>query len=455
MCNLVILGLILFCIYLLYRQLNYKAAAEKRLGFHDLITDLPNRTLLMQKMADLISDKKRTIFAILLIDIDELKHINASLGYETGDQLILAVANRLKTIIKADNILSHTGGDEFVIVLSDIKKIEVITDIAKRIQTAFIEPFKIDSHQIYITASIGISIYPDNGTDFKTLIKNADVAMHQAKAVGRNNFQFCTPEMLFEVEERALLQSALHQALKFDEFSLLYQPKMSLADEKISGLEALIRWNRPGKGLVSPDYFIGLAESNGLIVPIGEWMLRSVCQQVKKWKEKGLVVDNIAINISMRQFSISNFVASIKKVLNEIAIDPSLLEFEITERVFMESSSNNFSALRALKEMGIKITLDDFGTGYSALSYLRLFDVDKIKIDKSFVKAIINENSDASIINAIIVMAHSLNIKVVAEGVETVIQGQILKKYHCDEAQGFLYSTPLTADKVSTFLPHF
>ncbi len=288
--------------------------------------------------------------------------------------------------------------------------------------------------------SMGISVYPYNGVDAKTLMKNADIAVYRAKELGKNNYQFCTHEMTLAVEERALLDYHLHDAVLKEEFVLLYQPKVALHDESPVGIEALIRWNRPNGSLVYPSHFISLAESNGLIVPIGEWMLRTACLQGKSWLAMGLPVKNIAINISTRQFIESNFVERVVTIVDETGFDPSLLEIEITESILMENTNNNIASLKALKKLGVTITIDDFGTGYSSLNYLRQFPIDKLKIDQSFVSEITSASHDSSIISAIIVMAHSLGIKVVAEGVETSMQADFLQKHGCDEAQGFYYS---------------
>lgn len=458
-----ILALILFCIYLLNRQLSFRTQAEKKvreseeklyhLAYYDPLTGLPNRLLIMQQIDFILSDlSKQQTLVVMMLDIDNFKHINDTFSHEMGDQLLRLFAVRLKKVLRHNDLLSHVGGDNFVIVLPDVTAVKDINLVSKKIQDAFHEPLLIDSQTIYITLSIGISIYPNNGMNAKTLIKNADIAMYHAKEMGRNNYQFCTPAMSIEVEKRALLQSRLHQALKQEEFTLLYQPKFSLQDNKIIGFEVLMRWMKPDEGLILPDYFIGIAESNGLIVPIGEWMLHKVCHQIKNWQQEGIPIKNVAINISMRQFTISDFVEIVRDILTETKIDPGILEFEITERVLIEHSSNNFAVLRLLKNMGIKITLDDFGTGYSSLSYLSSFDIDKLKIDKSFIQAILNPDSDTSIIKAIIVMSHSLDIKVIAEGVETPLQVQVLKKYGCDEVQGFLYSRPLSETDAQNLL---
>ncbi len=461
--NFFSLAIIISCLMVLNKHLNYRQRAEKqirdkeeelyRLAYFDVLTNLPNRAALNEKIEQIINGlADNQTFALLLLNIDNFKNINDSLGHKLGDELLIVFAERLGNFLPANSIISRIGGDEFVIILQNVEQIKDIVTIVKKIQSFFSDPQVVHNHRVFVTGSIGISIYPNNGTDAKSLLKNADIAMYRAKDLGKNNYQFCTPEMAIEVEERAMFDYHLHQALQREEFILLYQPKMSLADGKIIGVEALIRWNRPDGKLISPDYFISLAESNGLIIPISAWMVRTACYQMKKWQEAGLPIYNLAINVSIRQFIISDFVGSTRDILQETGLDPQFLELEITERILMENSYNNFSTLLTLKSMGIKITIDDFGTGYSSLSYLRLFSLDKIKIDKSFLQEIQVSHPSSPIIKAIIVMAHSLGIIVVAEGVETALQAEVLKSYHCDEAQGFYYSHPLPAQEIEKLL---
>lgn len=458
------LGIILIGFLLLNHQLTIRIRAEEtireseeklqRLAFYDVLTGLPNRTKIMMDIDNYILEQQNddSSIAFLLIDIDHFKNINESMSHEVGDDLIRSFAAHLKQIVREYDMIAHLGSDEFVVVLSDVETTKNIVVVAQKILQSLAEPLTVDNKKIYVTVSIGISIYPNNGIDAKSLLKNADIAVYRAKELGRNNYQFCTPEMILEVEERASLDYYLHQALKYEEFILLYQPKISLKNDKLVGVEVLMRWNRPAVGLIFPDHFISLAESNGLIVPIGEWMLRTACMQGKQWQLAGLPEFTIAINVSTRQLVISDFVHSVKTILRETGFNPQLLELEITESVLMENSINNLAALNELKDMGIKITIDDFGTGYSSLSYLRLFAIDRLKIDKSFIEEIRSPDQNISIINAIIVMAHSLGIQVVAEGVETPVQVEYLKKTHCDEAQGFYYSHPIPALELQSFL---
>jgi len=457
------LGLILFCVILLNRQINLRQTAEQKLiasgkelhhlAYYDPLTELPNRIALVKQIDKLITEQQFDCqLALLLVDIDNFKNVNDSFGYEIGDQLLKSFAIRLGAMARTEDFVAHLSSDKFAIILTDIDQAKNAGIVAKKVLDSLVKPILVSNHTIFITASIGVSIYPSNGIDAKTLLKNADIAIYHAKELGKNNYQFCTPELTLEVEGKALLDYHLHHALKADEFMLLYQPKISLTTGKVNGVEALMRWNRPDIGIVYPDSFIGLAESNGLIVPIGEWIIRKACVQGQKWIASGLPKLNIAINISTRQFIISDIVSNIKDIIRETGFDPHYLELEITETLLMKNSINNIAALRELKKMGIKITIDDFGTGYSSLNYLKMLAVDKLKIDKSFVQDITVADQNHGIINAIIVMAHSLNIQVIAEGVETQEQTALLSKYHCDEGQGFFYSHPLPADDIPAFL---
>jgi diguanylate cyclase (GGDEF)-like protein len=425
-----------------------------RLAYYDALTGLPNRTLLIQRIEEAISNRTHeSLVAVIKINLDNLKNINASFGYEAGDELLQAFSFRLCSLVKESHIVAYLNSNKFVILLTELYHHQDASITAKKILDSFSEPIIIKNHSIFVTASIGISLCPHNGLNAKTLLKNADIATSLAKELGMNNYQFCTAEIALKVEKRALLDFHLHHALKAEEFSLVYQPKICLDNSKLSGLEVLLRWNKADIGIIYPDHFISIAESNGLIIPISEWMMRTALMQGKKWQAAGLTHFNIAINISTRQFMISDIVASLEQLLIETGFNPYDLELEITETLLMKNSTENFDALRTLKNMGIKITIDDFGTGYSSLNYLREFVVDKIKIDKSFIKDITENNDNNNIIiKAIIMMAHSLGIEVIAEGVETKAQEALLKKYQCDEAQGFFYSEALPAEQIIHYL---
>lgn len=449
------IALIFVGLLLLNQQLTYRTRAENELSclaYYDVLTGLPNRTLIMKKIEQAINGERReNQAAVLLIGLDNFKNINDSLGQEVGDELLISFTKHLQGTLRAEDMIARLSGDAFV-VFAEVENTKDATSIAHKILHGMTKPLAVGEHKIFITVSMGISIYPDNGLEAKILMKNADIALSRAKELGKNNYQFCTPEMSLAVKKRALLDYDLHHALENNEFILLYQPKVSLLTKALTGVEVLMRWRRSKDGWISPQHFIPLAESNGLIVTMGEWMLRAACQQGKIWQKQGLPLGNIAINVSTRQLLSDAFVASVERILSEADFDPHCLEIEVTESVLMENSNKNIAALHKLKEMGISITLDDFGTGYSSLNYLRIFAIDKLKIDKSFVQEIHASNPYSNMINAIITMAHSLAIKVIAEGVETQLQVDYLEKYHCDEAQGFFYSRPLLPNDMLNFL---
>lgn len=428
-----------------------------QLAYHDPLTGLANRLLLYKIVEDAIieSSQSKKPFAILYIDVDNFKNVNDSLGHEVGDELLKIFSRRLESLIQHPNTVARIGGDEFMIVLTKFNSIYHLHSIAKSILSMTInEPISIDQidKKIFITTSIGVSLYPDNGSDPSILIKNADIAMYHAKELGKNNYQFCSIEMAKKVEERAALEYHLHHAVSNDEFSLSYQPIVALHSQEIVGVEALIRWNKPNAGIIYPSDFIMIAESSGLIVPIGVWLLRKACHDAAVWHATNNKPITVAINISIRQFILSDFVTIVKDVLQQTQFDPRYLEFEITESVLLENSQSNMQALKELKELGIVITIDDFGTGYSSLSYLQSFSVDKVKIDKSFISKISHDNQSAAIIKAIITMAHSLGMRVVAEGVEHEHHVDFLTEHYCDEAQGYYFSHPIKSEDFHDFI---
>lgn len=457
------LALIALCIFLLNRQLTSRILTEQKLqasekelfhiAYFDSLTGLINQNKLTQDLQEsiLLAEKTHTHTALLYLDIDNFKMINDSFDYTIGDELLRLFPLRIKKDIPETCTISRLNGNKFAVLIPSISSVKKTESIVQCIMINLVEPFIVKDHKLFITASLGISMYPDNGHDAQSILKNAEIAMHYAKERGKNNYQLCTPELTLKVEERAQLEYHLRQAIQNNEFVLLYQPKIDLQSGKLSGVEALIRWYRKDGELVYPSQFISIAESNGLIVPLGEWMLRSACSQGKHWHTMGFPVP-IAINVSTRQLNTSDFVSSVKNVLNEIGFDPELLEIEITESILMENTFNNITALRILRDMGIKLTIDDFGTGFSSLSYLSSFPIDKLKIDQSFIRQITTMDYDPSIINAMIMMAHNLKIKVIAEGVETPEQVALLKKFKCDEAQGFFYSIPLPCNEVEKII---
>ena len=375
-----------------------------------------------------------------------------------GDQLLQSVSERLVNFVRRSDTIARVseseladtvarlGGDEFTILLTEIAHIEDAAKVAQRILDLFSKPFKISDNELFISSSIGISIYPDNGDDIDALLKNADTAMYHAKDQGRNNFQFYTESMNAATLERFTLESKLRKAIESGELLLYYQPQVDIRSRTIFGVEALVRWNHPDKGLLSPGTFIPLAEDTGLIVPIGEWVLRTACAQNKAWHQAGFEQTQVTVNISSSQFRQKNFLETVTKALNDTGMDPLCLELELTESIFMETTETTISTLTSLKALGVRISIDDFGTGYSSLSYLKRFPIDTLKIDRAFVRDITTDPDDRAIVKAIIAMSHSLNLRVVAEGVETTRQLSLLSQQGSDGMQGHLFSPPLPPD---------
>jgi diguanylate cyclase (GGDEF)-like protein/PAS domain S-box-containing protein len=408
------------------------------LAQHDSLTDLPNRILLNDRLTQAITlaYRHQHKLALLFLDVDRFKHINDSLGHAVGDRLLKVVAQRLFECVRTSDTVSRQGGDEFVILLNEIKHAKDAAVIAEKILLSLSSPYAIDHHELHLTASVGIVTYPDDGMNAETLMKNADFAMYQAKDAGRNNYQCFKTEMNVRAIERQSLENALRHALDRHEFELYYQPKINLASGVITGLEALIRWRHPMRGLVSPAQFIPVAEECGFIVPIGRWVLREACEQVRRWQRDGLPALRIAVNISPVELRAADFVASVREILAETDLDPNCLEFELTETSLMQDSRTTVEVLRELKEIGVLLALDDFGTGYSSLSYVKRFPIDTLKIDQSFVRDLATDADDASIVSAVISMGKSLHMQVVAEGVETLDQLEFLRGHNCPSAHG-------------------
>jgi diguanylate cyclase (GGDEF)-like protein/PAS domain S-box-containing protein len=437
-----------------FRDITDRKVAEERiqyLAYFDSLTGLPNRMLLRDRLGKALSDASRHNYkvALLFLDLDKFKDINDSLGHSVGDLLLQAVAERLKTWGREQDTVARLGGDEFLLMLTNIKDVADAAVAAERLLVAMSAEFIIDGHPLNIGCSLGISIFPEHGADSETLIKNADAAMYSAKGKGRNNFQFFTREMNAQVVERLTLENSLRLAIAREELFLMYQPQMDIATGAIIGLEALLRWQHPELGLVPPDKFIRIAENCGLIVPIGEWVLRTACRQAKKWQDEGIPAVSLAINVSAVQFRQEGFCALIRKVLNETGFSPQYLELELTESLLQANADVTASVLQELKAAGVTLAIDDFGTGYSSFSYLRQFQVSKLKIDRLFIRDVAVKPDDAAIAAAIISMAKSLNLKVIAEGVENEAQMSFLRAHQCDEIQGYYFSRPLTADKAS------
>jgi diguanylate cyclase (GGDEF)-like protein/PAS domain S-box-containing protein len=426
-----------------------RALAEQitHLAEHDALTGLPNRLLLNDRLALAITRAKRetSLLAILFLDLDNFKHINDSLGHPAGDKLLKSVAQRLQNCVRAPDTVSRQGGDEFVLLLQDMQQVEDAGFTARRILKAMKEAHSIEGHELYVTTSIGISVYPDDGLDAPTLLRNADTAMFQAKWAGRQNFRFFKPEMNVKAVERQSMEEDLRHALERHELTLQYQPIVNLKSGAITGAEALLRWTHPDHGSVAPITFIPVAEDSGLILPIGEWVLREACTQAKAWADRAMRPITMSVNVSSLQFRSKSFLKSLNETLNETCLAPESLNVEVTESAIMERTQFGLPTLQALRERGVRVAIDDFGTGYSSLSCLRMLEVDALKIDQSFVRGMNSNPEDTAIVNAIISMGRSLKLRIIAEGVESAEDLAFLKTQDCDEAQGFYFSHPVTA----------
>jgi len=421
---------------------------------HDLLTNLPNRLLLNDRISQSIALARRQDrpIAVIFLDLDRFKYINDSLGHATGDKLLQSVSNRLLANVRRSDTVSRQGGDEFVILLSEIAYPEDAATSAAKILVSLSAPHSIGGQDLHVDGSIGISVYPEDGEDAETLINHADTAMYHAKEKGRNNFQFFKPEMNLKAVERQSLEGSLRRALKRDEFLLHYQPKVNLDTGEITGVEALVRWQQPERGLVPPSQFVPIAEDCGLILQIGRWVLREACRQARAWQDAGLPPLPISVNVSAVEFRDKGFVQGVRTILAETGLEARYLELELTERVLMDDAESTASVLQELKMMGVHLSVDDFGTGYSSLSYLRQFPIDVLKIDKSFIHQITADPDDSTIVSAIINMGKSLKHLVVAEGIETQLQRAYLQTQQCAEGQGYLFSRPLAAAQFAQLL---
>lgn len=424
------------------------------MAYHDPLTNLPNRLLFHDRLQQALSSARRypRIIAVIFIDLDRFKIINDTFGHSVGDTLLQSVALRLKDAVRQNDTVSRLGGDEFIILLSEIEKVQDAAIVAQKILHLLSTPFVVHCHELNITASIGISVYPDDGNDVQALMKKADTAMYHVKEQGKNAYQFYKENMNTMLFERILLENNLHRAIERNEFLLYYQPKIDTNSWKICGVEVLLRWQHSEMGLVNPSQFIPIAEETNLIIPIGEWVLRTACMQCMLWKREGFPLLSVAVNLSGRQLKHQNLLEMIRKVLEETGFNPEYLELELTESVIMHQAEKITEILHKLKAIGIKVSIDDFGTGYSSLSYLKRFPIDKLKIDQSFVRDVTTSADDSAIVTAIIAIAQSLKLKIVAEGVETADQLAFLKDMQCDEVQGFYFSRPLNTDEFTRLL---
>jgi diguanylate cyclase (GGDEF)-like protein/PAS domain S-box-containing protein len=440
-----------------FRDVSVPRAMAVQLAYvaqHDFLTGLPNRMLLSDRIMRAIVSAKRhkNQVAVLFLDLDGFKHINDSLGHSVGDELLQSIGKRLVACGRAADTISRQGGDEFVVLLSELQHSEDAAIAASRMLATVAEAHRIGSHELHVTTSIGVSVYPEDGLDAETLIKNADTAMYQAKENGRHGYQYFKPEMNARAVERQSLEESLRRALERNELSLHYQPKINFQTGAITGAEALLRWTHPTRGAVSPVQFIPIAEECGLILPIGQWVLREACAQAQRWRDAGLTMTTMAVNVSAKEFRCEEFLKRLGAILEETGLDPHALELELTESVLMKHADSAAVILATLRERGVQVAVDDFGTGYSSLSYLRKFPIDALKIDKSFVGRLGTTVDDASIVKAVIGMAQSLRLRVVAEGVETMEQSEFLQEQACDEAQGYYFGRPVAAPEFATLL---
>jgi diguanylate cyclase (GGDEF)-like protein/PAS domain S-box-containing protein len=441
----------------LQEEVAERQQAEERvmhLANHDALTGLPNRRLLIDRLGQALAlaHRENHQVAVLFMDLDRFKTINDSLGHMTGDALLQNVARRLSETLREGDTVSRLGGDEFVVVLPSLDQPKAAEKVALKLVDALAPPIDLGGQEFRVSASIGISLFPEDGRDTETLLRNADSAMYHAKDMGRNNYQFFMEQMNVAAAERLRLENDLHRALERREFELHFQPRVSVASGLACGIEALIRWRHPGRGLVLPEHFIPVAEDTGLIVPIGEWVINEACRQGTAWSAAGLPKLPVAVNLSPRQFRQSNLVDTVARALDRHGWPCKLLELEITEGVLMQQTSDTLKTLEALNRLGVGLAIDDFGTGYSSLSYLKRFPVDFLKIDQSFVRDIAVDPDDATIVTAIIGLAHSLGLTVVAEGVENASQLDFIREAGCDEAQGYHIGRPMPAGQLAEWL---
>ncbi|MHB1292355.1 MAG: putative bifunctional diguanylate cyclase/phosphodiesterase [Sulfuricella sp.] len=429
----------------------------ERIAHYDPVTNLPNRLLLCDRLKQAMVHAQRDdkLVAVMAMDLDRFKIINDTFGHPVGDRLLHAVAERLANHVREGDTVARMGGDEFTFVLTDLDDSHHAGDVARKILRSLADaPFTLEDKEIFISSSMGISVYPWDGHDTTTLVKNADAALYHAKGEGRNNFQYYAREMNASAMQRLTLENALRRALEREEFLLYYQPQVDLASGRIIGMESLLRWQHPERGLVAPGEFIPLLEETGLIVPVGEWVLHTACRQGCAWQQLGFPPMRIAVNLSALQFRQPDLVGMVARILAETGLDPGSqeLEFELTESLLMKNVEETSATLHRLHEMGVKLSIDDFGTGYSSLSYLKRFPLNSLKIDQSFVRDLSSNPDDAAIVSAIIALGHGLKLSVIAEGVETAGQLAYLREMKCDEMQGFLFSRPVPASEITQLL---
>lgn len=427
-------------------------ARINKLIYYDALTGLPNRLLLQDRARHALAMAQGgQRVALLFMDLDHFKHVNDKLGHSAGDKLLQEVGQRILISLRDNDTVARVGGDEFVMVLPQVQENDAAR-LAQKILTTVAQPYQLGGLELMVTPSIGIALYPADGQDFETLYRHADTAMYRAKQDGRNRFCFFAVEMQERTERILLLESAMHQALEKQQFQLVYQPQLTIDGRQVVGVEALLRWNHPEMGNISPAEFVPVAESNGQIIAIGTWVLQTAVRQLRAWMDAGLPPMVMAVNLSAVQFRHSNLPALVSQTLDAAQLPPEYLELELTESVAMDKPENAMAVMRNLHERGVRLSIDDFGTGYSSLSYLKRFSVYKLKIDQSFVRDIVTDADDRGIVAAIVQMAHSLGLKTIAEGVETQAQCQFLAAQGCDEVQGYFFSRPLPADQMAAFV---
>ncbi len=441
----------------LSKLVEQKDSQIERISHYDPLTGLPNRLLFLDRLQQelALAQRDRRMAAVMFLDLDRFKQVNDSFGHPVADRLLQAVAERLKNHVRASDTVARMGGDEFAFVLAGMKDAKDAGVIAQKTLATFArDPIFLDDSEIFAAASIGISIYPFDGADAATLVKNAEAALYHAKKEGRNNFQYYAAQMNASARQRLTLETELRRALEREEFVLYYQPKVDLASGNIAGMEALLRWQSVERGLVAPGEFIPLLEETGLILPVGEWVLHAACKQAKAWQTSGFSAIRIAVNLSALQFRQAGFTGIILDIMKRNSFDPGTgaLEMELTESLLMNNAEETIATLNALRDTGVQFSIDDFGTGYSSLSYLKRFPINSLKIDQSFVSGLADNRDDAAIVAAIISLGHSLGLKVIAEGVETVGQLEILREMDCDEMQGYLFSRPVPATEMTHML---
>lgn len=438
----------------LEQLLKERTAEVNRLAYYDTLTSLPNRTLFKDRLEQAVAVAQRTseLLGILFISLDQLKKVNDTLGHVPGDQLMKQVAQRLRSCVTQGDTVARFGGDEFAVMLTHISGAKDIVEMIGSIRDVLHPPFDLNGHELFATISVGVSLFPHDGRGCQGLLQNAGSALYRAKGSGGNNYRFYTEDMNARASKQFALETSLRHAIDNQEFVLHYQPRLAVDSLKITGVEALVRWQHPQLGLLSPAEFIPLAEDNGLILPIGEWLLRTACLQNREWQEKGLPAMRVGVNVSARQFQQEHLAEIVLQILEETGLAPEYLDLELTESSVMSNAQATIDVLTRLKAMGVTISIDDFGTGFSSLSYLKSLPIDALKIDQSFVRDLTTDPNDAALVMAIVTLAHNLRLQVIAEGVETMEQLRFLQLLRCDEVQGYLFSKPLPATELEQAL---